>query len=99
MERPELQDDYYAGHPDLVHYGRLVLDDIVFCDDPSAAVLIEIKSLASAVEDPVKLAAYKKTVVKKAKRQGGCYAAMLSNEIKRPHFAYVITLDDHPEKR
>jgi hypothetical protein len=87
------------GHPDLVHYGRLVLDGVTFCDDASAGVLIEIKTLASNEKDPKKLAQYKKTVIKKAKRQGGCYAAMLSNDLKRRHFAYVVTLDDRPEER
>src|SRR6266566_1950595 len=86
------------GHPDLVHYGRLVLDDVVYCDDPSVGVLLELKSLASNEKDPRKLAQYKKTVVKKAKRQGGCYAMMLSNELKRLHYVYVVTLDDHPDE-
>jgi hypothetical protein len=87
------------GHPDLVHYGRLVLDGVVYCDDPGAGVLLEIKTLASNEEDPKKLAQYKKTVIKKAKRQGGCYATMLSNELHRPHFVYVVTFEDRPEKR
>ncbi len=96
---PNFKTIIIQGHPDLVHYGRLVLDDIVFCDDPSAGVLIEIKTFGSNEEDSKKLAAYKKGVIRKAKCQSGCYAAMLSNELERPHFAYVVTLDDRPEKR
>jgi hypothetical protein len=96
---PNFKTIIMKGHPDLVHYGRLELDGIVFCDDPSAAVLFEVKTLASNEKDPKKLAAYKKTVVKKAKRQGGCYAAMLTNELNRRHFAYVVTLDDRPDEK
>src|SRR6266699_1529715 len=29
---PNFKTIIMQGHPDLVHYGRLVLDDIVFCD-------------------------------------------------------------------
>ncbi len=86
------------GHPDLVHYGRLVLDDVVYCDDPGAGILLEVKTLGSREEDPKKLAQYKKTVIKKAKRQGGCYGAMLSNELHRPHHVYVVTFDDRPDR-
>ncbi|SRR5713101_3290900 len=86
------------GHPDLVHYGRLIHGDVVFCEDSSAGILLEIKSISSAVEDLKKLEQYKNTVIKKAKRQAGCYAMMLSNELHRPHYAYVVIFDDRPDK-
>jgi hypothetical protein len=96
---PNFQTIIMKGHPDLVHYGRLEFAGIVFCEDPNAAILLEIKSLASSEKDPQKLKQYKKTVVKKAKRQGGCYGAMLTNQLGRPHHVYVVTFDDRPDEK
>ncbi len=71
-----------TGHPDAVK------DDIV----------LELKTISTTQQDAEKKRKYKELVVKKAYRQAGCYAKMLSQEIKRHYFAYVVTFDEDPEK-
>jgi hypothetical protein len=85
-----------SGHPDLVHYGKLSIGDTVVCDDPEASLVLEMKSIISAEKDLKKQAQYKATVIKKAKRQAGCYARMLEEEIGRRHAAYVVIFDETP---
>ncbi len=70
------------GHPDFVK------DDIV----------LELKTISATEPDLVKRAKYKMQVLRKAKFQAGCYAKILSHEIRRHYFAYVVTLDEEPNR-
>lgn len=94
---PSLKTIVIVGHPDFVHYGELRLGDLIL-GDKSTSLVLELKTIYSQEKDPKKLAQYKANVLKKAKRQVGCYAILLKNEIQRYHYPYVATFDENPDQ-